>query len=215
MSTTVPSIGVLDKAVSVVDALAQAERPLTLSELVASSALPRATAYRIAVALEAHGIVRRDGDGRFALGLRLVGLGRAAAAAYPLAEAAMPALEALRQRTGEGVQLFVRGDGGRLCVVSLEPAHGLRWIVPVGAVLPLDRGSAGRVLSGVGGPVVESVEEREPGVASVSAPVHDRGGNVIAAVSVSGPVERLSRRPAARYGREVADAAGAIEAALA
>jgi DNA-binding IclR family transcriptional regulator len=213
VDATVPTIGVLDKAMAVVDALARAGRPLGLAELMAASALPRATAYRIAVALESHGLVRRDGDGRFALGLRLVGLGRSAAAAYPLADAARPTLERLRDETGESVQLFVRSGAGRLCVESLESAHGLRWIVPVGEVLPLDRGSAGRVLSGVGGPVVESVEEREAGVASVSAAVRDRAGAVAAAVCVSGPVERLTRAPARRYGAAVQAAAAVIEAA--
>ena len=37
--------------------------------------------------------------------------------------------------------------------------------------------------------------EREPGVASVSAPVRGPGGRVLAAVSVSGPIERLTRLP--------------------
>jgi DNA-binding IclR family transcriptional regulator len=41
----------------------------------------------------------------------------------------------------------------------------------------------------------QSVAEREPGVASVSAPVRSPSGKVIAAVSVSGPIERLSRQP--------------------
>ena len=36
----------------------------------------------------------------------------------------------------------------------------------------------------------QSVAERESGVASVSAPVRDAAGTVVAAVSVSGPVER-------------------------
>jgi DNA-binding IclR family transcriptional regulator len=211
---TVHTIGVLDKAVGVLEALSTAGRPLALADLVTSAGLPRATAYRIAVALEAHGLVRRDADGRFALGLGLVGLGRAAASAFPLATAARPVLEQLRDETGESVQLFVRsGDAGRLCLESLESAHGLRWIVPVGAVLPLDRGSAGRVLSGATG-VVESVEERERGVASVSAPIVDAAGRVVAAVSVSGPIERLTRAPATRYGTEVAAAAHAIEHAL-
>jgi DNA-binding IclR family transcriptional regulator len=59
------------------------------------------------------------------------------------------------------------------------------------------------------------VEEREPGVASVSAAVRDRRGNVIAALSLSGPVERLSREPKQRFGRQVSDAAVAVTAALA
>lgn len=214
VDATVPTIGVLDKAVAVIDALARAQRPMALADLTAAASLPRATAYRIAIALEAHGLVRRDADGRFAPGLRLVGLGRAAAAAFPLAEAARPVLERLRDETGESVQLFVRSGAGRLCVESFESSHGLRWIVPVGEVLPLDRGSAGRVLSGAPEAVVSSVEEREVGVASVSVAVRDRAGAVVAAVSVSGPVERLTREPARRYGREVTVAAAEIEAAI-
>ncbi|MCU1398616.1 MAG: putative IclR family transcriptional regulator, partial [Acidimicrobiales bacterium] len=133
---------------------------------------------------------------------------------------ARPALMALRDATGESVQLFVREGNERRCVVSLQSPHGLRWIVPEGARLPLDVGSAGHVLlagsagssggsGGVAG-LVESVEEREPGVASVSAPVRSSDGLVIAAVSVSGPVERLSRRPAARFGDAVAGCARAV-----
>jgi len=41
----------------------------------------------------------------------------------------------------------------------------------------------------------QSVGEREAGVASVSAPVRGPNNKVIAAVSISGPIERLSRQP--------------------
>ena len=37
--------------------------------------------------------------------------------------------------------------------------------------------------------------EREAGVTSVSAPVRGPNGKVIAAVSISGPIERLGRQP--------------------
>ncbi len=210
---SVTNVGVVDKTVALLRALESG--PLGLAELQAATGLPRATAHRLATALECHGFVRRDGAGRFCLGLALVALGRAAVDAVPLAHAARPALTALRDRTGESVQLFVREGDGRRCVVSLQSAHGLRWIVPEGALLPLRVGSAGRVLRGELGPGgwLASVEEREPGVASVSAPVLD-GDRVLGAVSVSGPVERLTRAPGARFGEQVVAAAEAIAAAM-
>src|SRR5689334_20278474 len=100
--STVSGVGVLDKSVSVLEAVE--DRPLTLNELVEATGFSRATAHRLAVALEHHGLVRRDEDGRFCLGVRLVAWGRAAAEAIPLAGAAGPALLALRDETGESVQ---------------------------------------------------------------------------------------------------------------
>ncbi len=205
----------LDKAVALLAAIDA--QPRSLAELQTATGLPRATAHRLATALEGHGLVRRNGDGRFTLGLRLIGLGRAAGDAFPLRGAAHPVLEQLAAGTGESVQLFVRQGDVRVCVDAVESTHGLRWIVPVGAVLPLGRGSAGRLLDGgtTAAPWVESVEEREAGVCSVSAPVIDARGRLVAAVSVSGPVERLSRQPGERYGAAVEAAARAIESAAA
>jgi DNA-binding IclR family transcriptional regulator len=212
---SVGGVGVLDKAVDVIECLVTG--PKALAELVALTGLPRATAHRLATALEHHDLVRRDSDGRFALGFRLATLGRAALDSTPLAELSRPALAWLRDKTEESVQLYVRDGDHRVCIESLESPHGLRTIVPVGASLPLDAGSAGRILRGddAARGWVESVEEREAGVASVSAPVRDRHGNVIAAIGVSGPIERTSRRPGQRYGNNVRRAAEMVAAALA
>lgn len=205
-------VGVLDKGVAILHALVAG--PLDLAQLQDATGLPRATAHRLAVALEQHHLVRRDLLGRFCLGFELIHLGRAATDAFPIAALATPALTALRDRTGESVQLYVREADNRRCVVSLQSTHALRWIVPEGALLPLGRGSAGRVLADGGPDVADSVEEREPGVASVSAAVRDRQGSLVAAVSLSGPVERLTRHPVARYGADVSAAATAVAASL-
>ena len=184
--------------------------PRSLAELARATGIPRATAHRLATALEAHQLVRRTADGRFALGSRLTGPG--------LPHLARPALERLRDETGESVQLYVRRGDRRVCVASLESPHGLRTIVSVGASLPLEVGSAGKVLrldpDALRRGWAESVEERERGVASVSAPVRDGGGGVVAAVSVSGPVERTSRSPGRKYARNLVNAARAVERAL-
>jgi len=205
-------VGVLDKAMAVLGAVEAA--PRSLAELVEASGLSRPTAHRLAVALEAHGLVRRDDDGRFCLGLRLIGLGHEAAEAVPLWAAARPALAWLHEQTGESVQLFVRDGDARVCVESIESPRELRTIVPVGARLPMSAGSAGKVLSGGAGEWVQSVGEREEGVASVSAPVRDAAGRVLAAVSISGPIQRLTRKPGQKYGHLVAQAAQQVESAV-
>lgn len=214
MEHKVSNVGVLDKSVAVLSAVAAG--PCSLAELVDRTGLSRATAHRLATALEDHGLLRRTDDGRFALGLHLVALGRAAAEQYPLADAARPALGELRAGTGESVQLYVVDGESRVCVAALESPHGLRTIVQVGSALPLDRGSAGRVLTGTVGKYgwVETVEEREPGVASVSAPVAGPDGSVVAAVSVSGPIDRMGRAPGKKYGAAVVAAAAAVAARL-
>jgi DNA-binding IclR family transcriptional regulator len=214
MEQIVSGVGVLDKSLGLLALVA--DGPRSLAELVAGSGLSRATAHRLAVALEAHGLLRRTDDGRFALGLHLIALGRAAAEQYPLAETARPALLALREATGESVQLYVRDGADRVCIAALESPHGLRTIVPVGAALPMDVGSAGRILSGEGSRSgwLQTVGEREPGVASVSAAVRGADDQVVAAVSVSGPIDRLGRTPGKQHGEAVLAAAAAIEARL-
>lgn len=214
MEHIVSGVGVVDKSLLLVQVVA--ESPCSLTDLVRRTGLSRATVHRLAVALEAHGLLRRTADGRFALGMHLVALGRAATEQLPLSEIAVPALERLRDATGESAQLYVRDGDRRVCVAALESPHGLRTIVPLGAALPLDVGSAGRALSGESSRVgwLQTVGEREPGVASVSAPVRGADGEVVAAVSVSGPIDRLGRSPGKRHGDAVLAAAAAVESAL-
>lgn len=60
----------------------------------------------------------------------------------------------------------------------------------------------------------QSVGEREAGVASVSAPVRNGQGPVIAAISISGPVERLTRNPGRYHGSTVVTAASRLSQIL-
>jgi DNA-binding IclR family transcriptional regulator len=222
------NVGVLDKSVAILAALAE-DGPLSLAGLVEATGLSRPTAHRLAAALEAHRLVGRDGAGRYRLGLRLLGWAGAVSAEAGLVEAARPLLEALRDETGESAQLFVRDGDSRLCVASSERPAGLRDTVPIGAVLPIDRGSGGKVLLawgpdagrfGVDAAELEavrrrgwaaSVAEREQGVCSVSAPVLGPGGRIHAAVGVSGPIDRLGRQPGRRLATPVMAAARELE----
>ena len=119
-------IGVLDKAVGVLRAAAA--EPCGLSELCARTGLPRATAHRLAVGLEVHGLLHRGTDGRWRPGPALAEL--AHRGVDPLLEAAAAVLPRLRDITGESVQLYRRDGTHRVCIAAAEPASGLRDTVP-------------------------------------------------------------------------------------
>lgn len=228
-------VGVLDKASSVLAALEAG--PASLAQLVVATGLARPTAHRLAVALEHHRLVARDLQGRFVLGPRLAELASAAGEDRLLA-AAGAVLTALRDQTGESAQLYRRQGEIRVCVAAAERPMGLRDSIPVGSTLTMLAGSAAQVLlaweepdrlhRGLHGARFtattlsgvrrrgwsQSLSEREPGVASVSAPVRGPSGRVVAAVSVSGPVERFTRRPGRQHATAVVAAADQLTAAL-
>jgi DNA-binding IclR family transcriptional regulator len=220
-------VGVLDKSVSILAFLSRGGSA-SLAGVVEGTGLPRPTAHRLLSALETHHLVSRQ-DGRYVLGLRLLGWGNRAAG-VGLVGRSRPVLEGLRDESGESTQLYVREGDHRVCVASVERATGLRDTVPVGAVMPLARGSAGKVLlafapGGVERPDApelggirargwaQSVAEREAGVASVSAPVFGEDGRLRAAVSISGPISRLTENPGRRFSQLIVDAAREIERA--
>jgi DNA-binding IclR family transcriptional regulator len=206
-------VGVLDKIMLLLHQLDGT--PQGLPTVSAETGLHRATAHRLLSAMAIHGLTKQDATAQWSLGPTCRELGRRAATGMALQDAALPALTQLRDVTGESTQLYVRDGDHRVCVAATESLHGLRTIVPLGAVLPLDRGSAGRILRGDAASLrrgwSESVGEREAGVASVSAPVLDRDGSIRAAVSVSGPIERTTRHPGAKWGDAVIAAARAVE----
>ena len=209
-------VGVLDKAVRILATLESG--PHSLSELVAVTGIARPTAHRLAVALEFHRLVSRDFSGRFILGARQGELAAAAGEDRLLAIAA-PALAALRDASGESAQLFKRQGDQRICVATAERLSGLRDSIPVGSALTMQAGSSAQVLLAWEEPEklhrglvgakfnaatlsavrrrgwAQSIGEREVGVVSIAAPVHSPSNKVIAAVSISGPLERLGRQP--------------------
>ena len=228
-------VGVLDKAARVLNALEAG--PVTLAGLVAATGLARPTAHRLAVALEHHRLVSRDMQGRFVLGPRFAELA-AAAGEDRLLAAAGPVLAHLRDVSGESAQLYRRQGDLRICVAAAERQSGLRDTVPVGAALPMTAGSGAQVLLAWEEPErlhrglqaarftatalagvrrrgwAQSVAEREQGVASVSAPVRGPSNRVVAAVSVSGPIERLTRVPGRLFAPAVLAAAERLSDAL-
>lgn len=220
MSTTAndrarSGVAVIDKVAAIFSFLGGGRR-CHLAELSQGTGLPRATAHRLATALARHHLLAFDEATGWRIGPRLVELAAEASPSTLVVEHARGPLKRLRDATGESAQVYVRDGPRRVCVLSIESPQSLRTIVQLGAVLPLEYGSAGKVLREEPDVLArgwaESVEERERGVASVSAPIWARG-KVAAAISVSGPVDRMTRRPGERLAEPVMRAARQTETA--
>lgn len=219
--SAVSGIKVLDRAVAIM--MAAASKPSTLNDLCETTGLPRATAHRLATALEAHRLVARTPEGKWTIG-----------PAFPgnrddLLTTAKPIMQQLMEDTGESIQLYQWTDTARTCVATAEPRQGLHNVVPVGSQLPLTSGSAAHIIAAFAditvddatfstsdvlaakqGGYSESVEEREAGLASVSAPVTDSNGQLVAVLSISGSVDRFKPSPFQKFGTQLLESANKL-----
>ncbi|STC70320.1 IclR family transcriptional regulator [Corynebacterium pilosum] len=222
-------IQVLDRAVAILHTVAAEPAGAQLHDIVDATGIPRATTHRLATALEAHGLLARTANGTWVTGGAL----RRLAPTTPtmLLAAAAPIMTELVDTTGESVQLYQLTGTTRTCVAAQEPPVGLHNTVPVGSQLPLTHGSAAHIFAAYSQTtqsafpdatlkavrdegIAESVSEREPGLASLSAPILGPDNELVAVLSVSGPAERLGPSPAATWGAQLKEAAHQLTHAI-
>jgi DNA-binding IclR family transcriptional regulator len=119
---------------------------LTLPELLDRSGLPKTTAHRLVQTLLRNGFLFRRGDDRYCLGSAVLRLSRAVEVAWRLPLAADAAMESLRGRSLETVNLYVLEGITRVCVAQKEGSQNVRYVIPVGVRLPLYAGASGKLL---------------------------------------------------------------------
>jgi DNA-binding IclR family transcriptional regulator len=137
-------VGVLDRAVAVLDAVEAGAR--TFTEIVEVTGFSRTTTHRLVRSLVDHELIALRGGYGYRLGPRLLRFAQRAMMELPLRDIAHPFLERLAEMTGESAQLYVRSGLERVCIDAVPSARELRTIVPIGASLPLTAGSAGKVI---------------------------------------------------------------------
>jgi len=224
------SVRAVERALELLECFSEPRREIGLSELSRMLSLPKATVLRLARTLESKGYLIQDVQSMsYRLGPKVLSLGKVFLARLDYRQVALPVMQALRDSTQEAVSLYVVSGDQRLCVQRVESLQSLRQVVNVGDRLPLARGSAGKLLvalhhldSGVEGidpgeierirrqEYAVSFEEREQGLASVSVPIRDDTGQVIAALSIAGPSFRFSAENISTYLQETQQAARRI-----
>ena len=163
----------LRRAVDVLDALARAERDLSIREIAEAVEVSKSAVQRLLAALVETGLATQDAASRrYGLGPRTLVLGTAYQRRIDLRALALPHLAALRDPTGETVGLSVRVGDELLHVDQVESTSALRRTFEIGRSLPLWCGAPSRVLL-ADLPAAEAeriVQERRPSSVRPAAP---------------------------------------------
>lgn len=222
------TVGVIavTRAVKLLEAFALGESHLSLAELSRRCGLHKTTVLRLARTLAQSGFMVQREDGDWRLGPAAGWLGARYQAGFDAQNVMEPALRELTMATGESAAFYVREGDTRSCLVRVEGPQALRHHVRMGEALPLDKGSPGKVLlafSGQPGAEYEeirrrgyhwSIGEREPGVATVSAPVFGRHWRLMGTVCISGPASRLPEQTLHALSQQVVAAATKLSYAM-
>lgn len=137
----------LDRLIGVLEAVAAGRGPVTASSVATTVDLSLSTASRLLRLLADEGLLSRAGqNGTYVLGSRLLLIVGSAMDQTQLLEAALPAMETLRDKTGETVSLHIRSGDQRVCIAEVQSRHAVRRVVPPGFTVSLHRGATGEVL---------------------------------------------------------------------
>ncbi|MFZ2856996.1 IclR family transcriptional regulator [Acidovorax sp.] len=195
-------VAAVDRAMTIAQALEQARRPLTLSELSHATGLYKSTILRLLVSLERCGLVMRRADQAYTFGPFAFRLGKAYDANAPLEATLLPLMQQLVQQGMESPSFHVlRDDRTRQCLLRIDSLHSTLDRVRVGDLLPLAAGAPGKVLQrAVPEPLLADLSpllqlsfgERDPSCAAVAGPVYGPGNFLLGALSMSGPLDRFN-----------------------
>ncbi|WP_411881339.1 IclR family transcriptional regulator [Polaromonas sp. YR568] len=207
----------VDRALTLLSAFRAGDTSLGLAELSSRTQLYKSTALRLLASLEHARLVQRLEDGSYGLGNEVARLNAVYAASFSLERVVLPALRALVAATRESAAYHVVQGDARLCLYRVDSPQPVRDHIRAGDVLPLNRGTGGRVLTAFGARPAgatgstsakdktlyarireqgyySSVGDRLEGVAGISAPVFRADGSLAAALTLTMPAERYDER---------------------
>lgn len=239
---------VLQKVRTILECFDVGQPILTLQQIRQTSGLPASTCQRLVQNLVREGFLDRDGD-EYRIGLGMVRWSAPGTHGLDLVRLTRPAMQRLRDETGETSALYVRDGAYRTVIALIETRHVVMRLFRVGMVMPLHAGSAGKVFLAYDGGAFKDIlthgldrytdstptsldtltrqvqearsvgysasfEERDTGASSISAPVFDVNGELVAVLGIAAPAQRLVPALVPALGPCVVECAQEASAAL-
>lgn len=211
----------LRRAAAALDEIAAEPGRLRLVDLGERLGLAKSTARRLLVGLVEVGLASVDAQGRFSLGERLLGFGKADAA--QVSAIFRPTIERVARATdGETVDLSILRGQRMWFVDQIESTHRLRAVSAIGVRFPLESTANGKAaLAALDEADAEAVlarlrpdnadrlraeiaeirrtaiafdrDEHTPGI-SAAAVAGRAAGDIVVAISVPAPTERFAEK---------------------
>jgi IclR family transcriptional regulator, acetate operon repressor len=200
----------VDRGADLLVRVLESEQPVALTDLASAAGLPKSTASRLVSALERRGLIEQDGErGRLRPGPAILRVAERSMLERSIVEVSRPALDALAGASGETINLAVPGPEGVEHIAQVDSRHFLgagQWL---GRSVGYEHSANGKVFAAFGrGPAgaaapaeleavrrdgfATSIDELEAGLSAMAAPVRGARGEVIAALSISGPTLRMT-----------------------
>lgn len=195
-------VAAVERALSILGAFQAGDQALPLVEISQRTNLYKSTVLRITQTLLRHNYLQRIEGGLYRIGPTPLILGALYQRSMKLGDILLPLMRELADQTGESVSIYMRNGDVRVCLHRVDSKHAVRDHVREGDVLPLERGSGGRILlafSGAKGEPYEtirreycyaSVGERDTETAGISVPFFG-AGQVMGALTLAGPRSRI------------------------
>jgi len=204
---SIKGVSAAERALAVLTAFRRGDSALSLAELARRTGLVKSTIMRLAVSLEQYRLVARLPDGSYRLDAETLRLGTAYQQAFSLSDHVMPALNELAAKTGETPSFYVRNGDERLCLFRVESASRVRMHVQPGDTRPMDKSAIAQTLRKYEAGPPSADDElplftsgiTDPHAAALAMPVFGIGNTLIGALSISGPVSRLTAARAEQF----------------
>jgi DNA-binding IclR family transcriptional regulator len=237
----------LSKGLLILELLAEAGQPLSLSEISETTKLTRSNVHRLLQTLKLMGYVEQASKGAgYEVSLKLWEVGCLILSRLDVTQIARDHLKELAKQTHETVHLSVLSGFEVIYIDKIDSPHPVRTYSRVGGRAPAHRVATGKVLLAAlpkeyQQEILSKVESIEAGkldailsdlavvrelgyaynygewrhsVNGLAAPVKDRNGEVISAVGISGPSERLGKRKLKQLTSLVIESAEKISRAM-
>lgn len=144
MATAVQGTQSFSRSIGVLRHIADRAEAPTLQDLIKECGLTRPSLYRMLAGLEAEGLVLQTRDKRYLPGPGLISLARKALAGQDIRNLARPALENLRDATGETVHLAIRNGDALVYIDKIESQQSVRMASTIGTRVPFHSTGVGK-----------------------------------------------------------------------